>query len=75
MPDQRKEGLVPHILVVTDSQGETADTVVYRERISTGDFESGHFSGQFAERVGWAVQDADRLEQGAASSGETLQPQ
>jgi hypothetical protein len=54
---------MPQILVVTDSHEETGGDVVYRERLSLSDFESDHFSGQFAERVCWAVLDADRLEQ------------
>lgn len=52
---------MPHVLVVTDP-GESAGTVVYRERVASTDLESEHFSGQLVERVGWAVQDADRLE-------------
>jgi len=54
---------MPQILVVTDSPEETASTVVYRERIALTDLESDHFSGQLVERVGWAVLDADELEQ------------
>jgi hypothetical protein len=50
------------ILVVADPPGETAGTVVYRERIASTDLESDHFSGQLVERVGWAVRDADKLE-------------
>ena len=53
---------MPQILVVADSQTETADAVVYRERISSTDLESAHFSGQLVERVGWAVRDANELE-------------
>lgn len=53
---------MPQILVVTDNRDESAGDVVYSERIVTSDFESTHFSGQLAERVGWAVRDADRLE-------------
>jgi hypothetical protein len=53
---------MPQILVVTDTQEETASTVVYRERIALADLESDHFSGQLVERVGWAVLDADELE-------------
>lgn len=52
------------ILVVADSP-EEADAVVYRERVVCSDFESSYFSGQFAERVGWAVHDADELERRA----------
>ena len=53
---------MPQILIVTEPPEEAATTVVYRERISSSDLESNHFSGQLVERVGWAVRDADRLE-------------
>jgi hypothetical protein len=53
------------ILIVTESPEETPRTVVYRERIAPSDFDSAHFTGQLAERVGWAVSDADRLEHSA----------
>ena len=53
---------MPQILVVADPPQDTPSTVVYRERISTTDLESDHFSGQLVERVGWAVLDADQLE-------------
>jgi hypothetical protein len=53
---------MPQILVVTDSAEAGASTVVYRERISIDDLRSDHFSGQFVERVGWAVGDAGELE-------------
>jgi hypothetical protein len=53
---------MPQILVVTDVQEDTANSVVYRERISLSDLESDHFSGQLVERVGWAVLDADEIE-------------
>ena len=53
---------MPQILVVTDPPEKSASTVVYRERISTTDLESDHFSGQLVERVGWAVVDADQIE-------------
>jgi hypothetical protein len=51
------------ILIVADSPGDEASTIVYRERIATTDLESNHFSDQLVERVGWAVRDADRFEQ------------
>jgi hypothetical protein len=57
---------VPQILIVTDNPEESPDTVVYRERIAPSDFESSHFTGQLAERVGWAVSDADRIEHSSA---------
>jgi hypothetical protein len=60
---------MPQILIVTDSPEETPRTVVYRERIAPSDFESTHFTGQLAERVGWAVSDADRLEHSGEDAG------
>jgi hypothetical protein len=54
---------MPQILVVTDPAEQAASTVVYRERVLSTDLESDHFSGQLVERVGWAVQDADQIEQ------------
>lgn len=53
---------MPQILVVADVAEETANRVVYRERVATSDLESDHFSGQLVERVGWAVHDADVIE-------------
>jgi hypothetical protein len=54
---------MPQILVVADPPRENGSMVVYRERISTSDLESDHFSSQLVERVGWAVLDADQLEE------------
>lgn len=53
---------MPQILVVTDNRDESAGDLVYSERIALSDFDSTHFSGQLAERVGWAVRDADQIE-------------
>jgi hypothetical protein len=60
---------MPQILIVTESPEETPSTVVYRERVALSDFDSAHFTGQLAERVGWAVSDADRLEHSSDGSG------
>lgn len=56
---------MPQILVVTESPVDDS-AVVYRERISTADLESAHFSGQLVERVAWAVGDADQFEREVA---------
>jgi hypothetical protein len=64
-PKRPKEEAVPQILVITDNRDETAGEVVYRERIALSDLESTHFSGQLVERLGWAVEDADRSEHSA----------
>ena len=54
---------MPQLLISTDRPGREAGTVVYRERISLSDLESDHFSHQLVERVGWALHDADQIEQ------------
>lgn len=52
---------MPQILVLTDAP-DRSEEVVYRERVPRSSLESEHFAGQLLERVGWAVGDADRLE-------------
>lgn len=54
---------MPQILVLTDSPHDSGQ-VVYRERVACSNLESDHFAGQLLERVGWAVGDADQLENG-----------
>ncbi len=61
-PNPNREATVPKILVVTDNRDETTGDVVYSERIALSDFDSSQFPGQLAERVGWALRDADQLE-------------
>ncbi len=54
---------MPQIIVAADrgaAFGEGA--VTFRERVSVADFESEHFAAQLVERLGWAVEDADRAE-------------
>jgi hypothetical protein len=51
---------MPQLIVVTDLP-EAGGKVVYRERIMSSDFESGHFTDQLAERLNWAVRDAHEL--------------
>jgi hypothetical protein len=54
---------MPQVLVVADaSPDEDVGKVVYRERVAPSDMESDHYSEQLAERVGWAVLDADEIE-------------
>ncbi|HEU5253092.1 MAG TPA: hypothetical protein VFU16_07195 [Solirubrobacterales bacterium] len=52
---------MPQVLVVTDLP-EAGGKLVYRERIVSSDFESSHFTDQLAERLDWAVRDADELD-------------
>ena len=61
---------MPQIIVIADTPGEGgAARVMFRERVTKRDFESGHFATQLAERLGWAVGDAhavDHREQATA---------
>lgn len=52
---------MPQLLVVTDLP-EAGGKVVYRERILSSDLESKHFADQLAERLGWAVDDANQVD-------------
>ena len=58
---------MPRILVVSDHPSER---VLHSERVVTSDFTTDHFRVQLAERVAWAVQDAER----EALSGEADRP-
>jgi hypothetical protein len=49
---------MPRIIVTSD--GPT-DRVLHSERVSPSDFETAHFRTQLAERVAWAVDDAERV--------------
>jgi hypothetical protein len=54
---------MPQIIVVADTPGEGgAAQVMFRERVTRRDFDSGHFATQLAERLGWAVGDAHAVE-------------
>lgn len=64
---------MPQILVVTESPVDDS-AIVYRERISTADLESDHFSGQLVERVAWAVGDADLFEREASKAEDEPDP-
>jgi hypothetical protein len=56
---------MPHIIVTSD--GPT-DRVLHSERVSPSDFETAHFRTQLAERVAWAVEDAERDATGEAAA-------
>jgi hypothetical protein len=47
---------MPRIIVTADESG---DRVLHSERVTPADFETEHFRAQFAERVAWAVEDAE----------------
>lgn len=54
---------MPQIIVVADTPSEGGGAqVMFRERVTRRDFDSGHFATQLAERLGWAVGDAHAVE-------------
>ena len=55
---------MPRIIVTADDQ---AGRVLHSERVTPADFETEHFRAQLAERVAWAVEDADREPSTAAA--------
>jgi hypothetical protein len=52
---------VPRIIVVSDAPGSEPQ-VLLSERIHAANLASEHFRDQLAERLGWAVADASRIE-------------
>jgi hypothetical protein len=55
---------MPQIIVMAKPPGrENEEAVMLRERVTVSDFESRHFADQLVERLGWAVSDADDVEQ------------
>ena len=55
---------MPKIIVTADSRAEDDErAVMFTERVNVSDFESPHFQSQLVERLGWAVGDADVIEQ------------
>lgn len=57
---------MPQIIVIADqAAGDGEPPVMFRERVTVGDFESDHFAGQLVERLGWAVGDAVEFDRGA----------
>lgn len=57
---------MPQIIVTADKSNDGGDrAVMFAERVNVTDFESDHFQAQLVERLGWAVSDADAVEQQA----------
>ena len=55
---------MPQIIVMTEGTADQRDQLVMmRERVNLSDFDSRHFATQLVERLGWAVQDAQQVEQ------------
>jgi hypothetical protein len=57
---------MPSILIVPDTEsGDATERFKLRERVSVRDLRDEHICAQLLERIGWAVEDAEREESGA----------
>ena len=50
------------MLVTTDSPDRSGGQVMLDEHVATSDLASQHFAAQLVERLGWALEDAERIE-------------
>jgi hypothetical protein len=67
----RREEHMPQIIVTANwPAGDGEPAIMFRERVNVSDFESQHFRAQLAERLAWAVGDADEFEQRSARDAE-----
>ena len=53
---------MPRVIVVNEN-----GTMTWDERVTAADFETEHFQRCVAERLGWAVADAERAAEGPMS--------
>ena len=60
---------MPSILIVPDTDSDSvAERFKLRERVSASDLEDAHICAQLLQRIGWAVEDAEREEAGVSGS-------
>jgi hypothetical protein len=60
---------MPSILIVPDTgSDDVAERFKLRERVSADDLHDEHICAQLLQRIGWAVEDAEREEQGVSGS-------
>jgi hypothetical protein len=65
---------MPQIIVASDRGAAFGQgAVTLREGVTVADFESQHFATQLVERLGWAVEDADQLEQSRGEPDESTE--
>lgn len=59
---------MPQIIVRT-SADNAAGAVTLQERVAGSDLNSDHFAGRLVERIGWALSDAEDMEESARLVG------
>lgn len=60
-------------IIVQAGAGDRRGAVTLQERVSGNDLNSEHFAGQLVERIGWALLDAEDLEDSAEHVGRRRQ--
>lgn len=61
-------------IIVQAAPGERPGSVTLQERVNGNDLNSDHFAGQLVERIGWALLDAEDIEESAERRGGLVQP-
>ena len=60
---------MPQIVVRTSGVESKRGAEVMRERVVASDLESEQFASQLVERIGWALADADTIEESPPAAG------
>jgi hypothetical protein len=53
---------MPRLIVTAETRNDRDDAIVHDERVLATNLDNEHSSAQLIERVGWALEDAERLE-------------
>jgi hypothetical protein len=53
---------MPRLIVTAETNGPREPAIVHDERVPAGNLDNEHATAQLMERVGWALEDAERLE-------------
>ena len=53
---------MPRLIVTAETGKDRDDAIVHDERVLATNLDNDHSSAQLIERVGWALEDAERLE-------------
>jgi hypothetical protein len=53
---------MPRLIVTTETDEENTNAIVHDERVLASNLDNEHSSAQLIERVGWALEDAEKLE-------------
>lgn len=54
---------MPRMIVTTETPDRYGGDVLMDEHVVTSDLASDHFAAQLVERIGWALADAESVEQ------------